>query len=122
MEENTKKFALCQQKNWGFECPGLSQARFFIFVVVDPNMHTHNRLGEKTHETSYYNFHSQTLTLDISFKCQTYTQAVNCASDQAATIIRELFLELAYAVIQICNEYSYSIQIVFLTHTKYLIL
>ena len=81
-----------QQKNQGFECPELSQARLSIFSVAGANMDTQDRLGPRSVEQMTISaLHPQTLTLGIS------------------SIIREFCLKISCTHFQMHGEYSYSI-------------
>lgn len=93
-----------QQKNQGFECPELSQARLSIFSVAGANMDTQDRLGPRSVErVTISALHPQTLTLGIS------------------SIIREFFLKISCTRFQMYAEYSYSILGCFPTHPECLI-
>lgn len=81
-----------QQKNQGFECPELSQARLSTFSVAGANMDTQDRLGPRSVEQMTISaLHPQTLTFGIS------------------SIIREFFLKISCTCFQMYGEYSYSI-------------
>lgn len=81
-----------QQKNQGFECLELSQARLSIFSVAGANMDTQDRLGPRSvKQMTISALHPQTLTLGTS------------------SIVREFCLKISCTHFQTYGEYPYSI-------------